>query len=163
MRRNRVTAPTDLMSELDSDDDDKKLSTQSTIVSSSTAATRGLSTQKTLVSPAASADKPPNPARTAPKTKVSAKRRQVTNAPSSTQSSGNGLFSHQPSPTIHSDTENSEKLREEIATRRAAFEAREKLLLERLTVLESWDPKPSKLDALNNNTNENYLCILYYR
>ena len=30
MRRNRVTAPTDLMSELDSDEDDKKLSTQST-------------------------------------------------------------------------------------------------------------------------------------
>ena len=102
MRRNRVTAPTDLMSELDSDDDDKKLSTQSTVVSPSTAATRGLSTQKTLVSPAASADKPPNPARTAPKTKVSAKRRQVTNAPSSTQSTGNGLFSHRPSPTIHS-------------------------------------------------------------
>ena len=56
MRRNRVTAPTDLMSELDSDDDDKKLSTQSTVVSSSTAPTQGLSTQKTLVSPAASAD-----------------------------------------------------------------------------------------------------------
>ena len=92
MRRNRVTAPTDLMSELDSDDDDKKLSTQSTVVSSSTAPTQGLSTQKTFVSPAASANKPPNPARTAPKTKVSAKRRQVINAPSSTQSSGNGLF-----------------------------------------------------------------------
>ena len=92
MRRNRVTAPTDLMSELDSDDDDKKLSTQSTVVSSSTAATQGLSRQKTFVSPAASADKTPNPARTAPKTKVSAKRRQVTNAPSSTQSGGNGLF-----------------------------------------------------------------------
>ena len=62
MRRNRVTAPTDLMSELDSDDDDKKLSTQSTVVSSSTAPTQGLSTQKTFVSPAASANKPPNPA-----------------------------------------------------------------------------------------------------
>jgi hypothetical protein len=61
-------------------------------VSSSTAPTQGLSTQKTFVSPAASANKPPNPARTAPKTKVSAKRRQVINAPSSTQSSGNGLF-----------------------------------------------------------------------
>ena len=92
MRRNRVSAPTDLMSELDSDDDDKKLSTQSTVVSSSTAPTQGLSTQKTFVSPAASADKPPNPTRTAPKTKVSTKRRQVINAPSSTQSTGNGLF-----------------------------------------------------------------------
>ena len=61
MRRNRVTAPTDLMSELDSDDDDKKLSTQSTVVSSSTAPTQGLNRQKTFVSPAASADKPPNP------------------------------------------------------------------------------------------------------
>ena len=72
MRRNRVSAPTDLMSELDSDDDDKKLSTQSTVVSSSTAPTQRLSTQKTFVSQAAaSADKPPNPARTAPKTKVS--------------------------------------------------------------------------------------------
>ena len=66
-------------------------------------------------------------------------------------------------PSHRWDTENSEKLREEIATRRAAFEAREKLLLGRLSVSESWDPKPSKLDALNNNTNKNYLCILYNR
>ena len=51
MRRNRVTAPTDLMSELDSDEDDKKLSTQQTVLSPSAAPTQRVSTQKTLVSP----------------------------------------------------------------------------------------------------------------
>ena len=61
----------------------------------------------------------------------------------------NMRFRHRTNPPQY--IQDTERLREEIATRRAAFEAREKLLLERLSVLESWDPKPSKMDALKNN------------
>ena len=59
MRRNRVTAPTDLMSELQSDDESPKLTTQQTLVNTQPPPTPTLSAQKTIVQPAASTKKPP--------------------------------------------------------------------------------------------------------
>jgi hypothetical protein len=77
-----------------------------------------------------------------------AHRRKWYNANKQKQLLANMRFRHRTNPPkylLETDT-----LRTEIATRRKAFEAREALLLERLCVMEGWDPKKEKEKALKN-------------